>query len=80
MNAGTMYTIRPERQGEGGTTWKPGAWFDPLLRLENAAGIQLAENDDAPGEKGFDSRIDFTCPQDGVYRVVASHSGLQICR
>src|SRR4051812_37419318 len=31
--------------------------FDAVLRIENAAGKEVAFNDDAPGEKTLDSRI-----------------------
>jgi len=43
--------------------------IDAVLRVEDAKGKELAFNDDAPGEMTLNSRIDFKCPQDGVYRV-----------
>jgi hypothetical protein len=42
---------------------------DSYLRLEDAGGLRLAENDDFGN--GLDSRIVFPCPRDGDYRVVA---------
>jgi len=58
------YTIRMNAQDQ--------RQIDALLRLEDANFKQLAENDDAPGEKTLNSRIDFICPQTGVYRVIAT--------
>jgi hypothetical protein len=46
--------------------------FDTLLRLENAAGQLLAENDDIEPSKDLNSRFVFTAPQDGTYRLVAT--------
>jgi hypothetical protein len=61
MKAGTHYTIRMH-------TNTPG--FDPYLRLENPSGAQVAEDDDGDGFPN--ARIEFQCPQDGVYRIVAT--------
>jgi hypothetical protein len=44
--------------------------FDSFLRLENAGGQQLAEDDDSGG--GLDARITFTCENDGIYRILAT--------
>ena len=61
---GKMYTIRMNAQD-----WNE---IDAFLRLEDANFKQLAFNDDAPGEKTLNSRIDFFCPKTGVYRVIAT--------
>jgi len=45
-----------------------GSPLDPLLRLLDAQGRELALNDDAPGI-GVDARIDFRCPRTGDYLV-----------
>jgi tetratricopeptide (TPR) repeat protein/tRNA A-37 threonylcarbamoyl transferase component Bud32 len=44
--------------------------LDAFLRLEDASGKKLAEDDDSGG--GEDARIIFTAPHDGTYRVVAT--------
>jgi hypothetical protein len=44
--------------------------MDAVLRLEDESGKELANNDDR-GPAG-DSRLDWTAPADGVYRVVVS--------
>jgi len=44
--------------------------FDPYLRLENAAGKQLAEDDDGGGFPN--AKIIFKAEQDGSYKVVAT--------
>lgn len=46
--------------------------LDTFLRVEDAKGKQLAFNDDAPGENTLNSRIDFECKEDGVYRIIAT--------
>lgn len=46
-----------------------GALGDPLLRIVNASGGELAINDDAGGS--LNSRLDFTPPADGVYYLEA---------
>lgn len=43
-----------------------GSPLDPLLRLLDAQGRELASNDDATG-LGADARIDFRCPKTGDY-------------
>jgi len=61
MNAGTTYSIiLRSRQ------------FDAYLRLEDAKGARLAENDDGGPGFGFDSHILFTPPVTGTYRVYAT--------
>jgi Bacterial pre-peptidase C-terminal domain len=45
-----------------------GSAIDPVLRILDASGKQLARNDDAPGA-GLDARIDFAFPSDGNYYV-----------
>lgn len=46
--------------------------FDTFLRLENAQGKMLAENDDIVPVIVTNSRLIFTPPTDGIYRLVAS--------
>jgi hypothetical protein len=45
-----------------------GSAIDPVLRILDASGKQLARNDDAPGA-GLDARLDFTFPSEGNYYV-----------
>ena len=64
MSAGKEYTIRMNA--------KPGEKIDAVLRVEDPSGKELAFNDDAPGEDTLDSRIDFKCAKDDVYRVICT--------
>jgi WD40 repeat protein len=48
----------------------PGLQFDPYLRLEDAAGNQLAFDDDSGG--GQNARIVFRCTRSGLYRIIAT--------
>lgn len=62
---GKTYTI-------GMVTSNPGT-LDPLLRLYNAGGKELAYDDDGGGPPN--ARIIFTAPANGVFRILArSHS------
>jgi hypothetical protein len=45
-----------------------GSAIDPVLRILDGAGKQLARSEDAPGA-GLDARIDFTFPREGYYYV-----------
>lgn len=45
-----------------------GSAIDPVLRILDGNGKQLARSDDAPGA-GLDTRIDFTFPREGNYYV-----------
>jgi hypothetical protein len=45
-----------------------GSAIDPVLRILNGAGKQLARSDDSPGT-GLDARLDFTFPTEGTYYV-----------
>ncbi len=45
-----------------------GSAIDPVLRVLDASGKQLARSDDTPGT-GLDARIDFTFPKEGNYYV-----------
>ncbi|HLK17839.1 MAG TPA: PPC domain-containing protein [Bryobacteraceae bacterium] len=45
-----------------------GSAIDPVLRILDGTGKQLAISDDAPGA-GLDARIDFTFPREGNYYV-----------
>ena len=47
--------------------------FDPFLRILDAGGKQLAEDDD--GGEGLNARIRFTAPRDGNYQIVATRFG-----
>jgi WD40 repeat protein len=72
MDAGVTYTIRMIAR----VKLDPGnrVGMDPILRLDNVAGEQLAWNDnETPGQQN--SRIVFLCQGEGVYRVIASHFG-----
>jgi hypothetical protein len=44
--------------------------FDPVLRVEDAPGKQLARDDDGAG--AGDAKVEFAAPEDGIYRVVVS--------
>jgi len=61
MKAGTTYTIDM-------TGAIPG--FDPFLRLEDASGKQVAEDDDSGG--GQNARIVFEAPRTETYRIIAT--------
>jgi hypothetical protein len=45
-----------------------GSAVDPVLRILDGQGRQLARSDDSPGA-GLDARIDFTFPKEGFYYV-----------
>ncbi len=45
-----------------------GSAIDPVLRILDGAGKQLARSDDSPGT-GLDTRLDFTFPAEGSYYV-----------
>lgn len=62
MDAGRAYTIDLQ-----------SVQFDSYLRLEDANGNNLAQDDDSGGN--LNSRITFSAPQAGVYRVVATTLG-----
>jgi hypothetical protein len=47
---------------------RSGSAIDPVLRILDGNGKQLARSDDAPGAN-LDARIDFTFPRDGNYYV-----------
>jgi len=64
MHADKTYVIRMNAANEN--------MIDAVLRVEDKDGKELAFNDDAPGENTLNSRIDFKCPRDGVYRVIAT--------
>jgi hypothetical protein len=62
------------KKGERFTMALRGGWvesrFDPVLRVEDAAGKQLARDDDDAG--AGNARVEFSVPEDGTYRVVVS--------
>jgi predicted Zn finger-like uncharacterized protein len=64
MKQGRVYTLRLNASD---------GRMDPTLAVEDANGAELAFNDDAPFENTLNSRIDFLCPRDGVYRLVAGN-------
>jgi hypothetical protein len=66
--AGESLTVRMARMSGS---------LDALLTLTDAAGVVLAENDDAPGsENALDAGIiAFTIPADGQYIIIASRFG-----
>ena len=45
-----------------------GSAVDPVLRIVDGSGKQLARSDDSPGA-GLDARIDYTFPKEGYYYV-----------
>jgi hypothetical protein len=45
-----------------------GSILDPVLRIEDAAGKQVAADDDSGGAQ--EPRVDWTAPADGTYRAV----------
>jgi hypothetical protein len=47
---------------------RAGSAIDPVLRIVDGNGKQLARSDDAPGAN-LDARIDFTFPRDGNYYI-----------
>ncbi len=61
LTAGKRYVIDLESKA-----------FDTFLRLEDAQGKKLAENDDIVEGVNLNSRIVFTPAKDGVYRLVAT--------
>jgi tetratricopeptide (TPR) repeat protein len=61
LKAGTTYVIDLESKA-----------FDTFLRLEDAQGKKLVENDDITPGIDLNSRLIFTPPTDGTYRIIAS--------
>lgn len=45
-----------------------GSAIDPVLRILDTSGKQLARSEDAPGA-GLDARLDFTFPREGYYYI-----------
>jgi len=74
LQRGLTYTIelRTLKIGHNATAIS----FDAVLRLEDDGGRELAFNDDEEAglvqPSSTDSRITFTCPRDGVYRIIAT--------
>jgi hypothetical protein len=64
-----VYTY-PMRAGKQYVIDLQSAQFDSYLRLEDARGWHLAEDDDSGGN--LNARIIFVPPQDGTYRIVAT--------
>jgi len=67
-----LYTV----QLKGGTKYRikmSSDDFDAFLVVQDAAGKQLAFDDDSGGgTKGLDAQLDFTPPKDGTYKVFAA--------
>jgi len=59
FNAGKTYTID-----------MISLQMDSFLRLEDASGRQLAQDDDSGG--GLNARISFRAPEEGVYRIITT--------
>lgn len=59
MKAGSVYTID-----------MVSTELDSYLRLEDKAGVQLAEDDDSGGN--LNARIDFACTKDGDYKIICT--------
>ncbi len=66
LKAGLEYIIELRRTN-------PADLFDPYLRLEDDKGTMLLEDDDSGGNQN--SRIIFTAPADGTYRLVVLSFG-----
>ncbi len=56
---------------------RAGSAVDPLLRVSDAAGKEIARNDDAPG-LGVDARLDIEFPADGEYFIAVHDSKFSI--
>jgi S1-C subfamily serine protease len=69
MTPGSTYTIDLVAR-KGSRKFDPAKPFDPFLRLEDAAGTQLAEDDDGGGE--LNSRIVFRPTREDDYRIIAT--------
>jgi len=63
LEEGETYTIDLR-----GSTSGSGSLYDPYLRLHDAAGVELAANDDFDG---LDSQIVYTAESDGTYFIAA---------
>jgi hypothetical protein len=61
MVAGRIYIIDMESTA-----------FDTFLKLQDPAGKPLAENDDIEPGVNLNSRLSFTAPADGVYRIITT--------
>jgi hypothetical protein len=70
--ASHMYTFFM-RKGQKYIIQCDGEELDSYLRLEDAEGKQLAEDDDSAGYPN--ARIVFTCPQSGTYRIFVTSYG-----
>ena len=68
MQAGSTYTVDLEGQPTGA-----GTLSDPLLRLYDTTGRELASNDD--GGTGFNSRLEHTADSSGLFYLGASSFG-----
>jgi hypothetical protein len=69
LQSGVKYQIDLE-SGDGKAGPHNPGYFDVWLRLEDAGGKILADNDD--GGDGFNARISFTAPHSGSYRLIAT--------
>jgi tetratricopeptide (TPR) repeat protein len=67
MKAGQVYTI--DVLSDAATVGNGKNW-DNFLRLENAQGVQLDQDDDSGGQ--LNARIVFRAPEDGWYRIIVT--------
>jgi peroxiredoxin len=65
--------VVPMKKGQRYTIDMVGAGFDAYLRLEDSAGVQLAEDDDSGGD--LNAQIVFNCPKDGDYKIYCTCVG-----
>lgn len=70
LTAGTSYTV-----GLAGSASGAGTLSDPYLRVRNASGTLVAENNDIAAGSNRDSQVTFTASATGTYYVEAGASG-----
>src|SRR5262245_32398190 len=67
-----IHTV-PLKKGQRYTIDMAGAGFDAYLRLEDSAGMELAEDDDSGGD--LNAQIVFDCPKDGDFKIYCTCVG-----
>jgi peroxiredoxin len=65
--------VVPLKKGQRYTIDMAGFGFDAYLRLEDDAGMQLAEDDDSGGD--LNAQIVFDCAKDGDYKIYCTSVG-----
>ena len=70
LTAGTSYTV-----GLAGSSSGAGTLSDPYLRVRNASGTLIAENNDIATSSNRDSQVIFTATATGTYYVEAGAAG-----